>query len=271
MCIRDRSIGVGQYQHDLNQAALGRALTGVVENVVNRVGVNLNTASPSLLAYVSGVSAAVAKNIVAYREEHGAFTDRRELKKVSKLGAKAFQNCAGFLRIEGGANPLDATSVHPESYPVAREVLKRAGVKPEALAHGGIPDIAQRVGDLPALAQELGAGLPTLRDIVAELEKPGRDPRDDAPPVVFSRSVRDFDDLTPGMELTGTVRNVVDFGAFVDIGVKQDGLVHISKLADRFVRHPSEVVSVGDTVTFWVTSVDKDRGKISLTMVKGKE
>ncbi|HIW77163.1 MULTISPECIES: Tex family protein [Gordonibacter] len=269
--IPPQSIGVGQYQHDLNQAALGRALTGVVENVVNRVGVNLNTASPSLLAYVSGVSAAVAKNIVAYREEHGAFTDRRELKKVSKLGAKAFQNCAGFLRIEGGANPLDATSVHPESYPVAREVLKRAGVKPEALAHGGIPDIAQRVGDLPALAQELGAGLPTLRDIVAELEKPGRDPRDDAPPVVFSRSVRDFDDLTPGMELTGTVRNVVDFGAFVDIGVKQDGLVHISKLADRFVRHPSEVVSVGDTVTVWVTSVDKDRGKISLTMVKGKE
>ncbi|BAK44761.1 Tex family protein [Eggerthella sp. YY7918] len=269
--IPPQSIGVGQYQHDLNQATLGRALTGVVENAVNRVGVDLNTASPSLLGYVSGVSVAVAKNIVAYREEHGAFTDRRELKKVPKLGAKAFQNCAGFLRIEGGTNPLDATSVHPESYPVARELLKRAGVKPEALAHGGIPDIARRVGDLTALAQELDVGLPTLRDIIAELEKPGRDPRDDAPPVVFSRSVRDFDDLTPGMELTGTVRNVVDFGAFVDIGVKQDGLVHISKLADRFVRHPSEVVSVGDTVTVWVTGVDKDRGKISLTMVKGKE
>ncbi len=269
--IPPQSIGVGQYQHDLNAAALERALTGVVENVVNRVGVDLNTASASLLGYVAGVSATVAKNIVAYREENGAYTDRRQLKKVPKLGAKAYQNCAGFLRISGGANPLDATSVHPESYPVAREVLKRAGVKPEALANGGVPDVAQRVGDVAALAAELGVGAPTLRDIIAELEKPGRDPRDDAPEAVFSRSVRDFDDLAPGMELTGTVRNVVDFGAFVDVGVKQDGLVHISKLADRFVRHPSEVVSVGDTVTVWVTAVDKQRGKISLSMVKGKE
>ena len=269
--IPPQSIGVGQYQHDLNAAALERALTGVVENVVNRVGVDLNTASASLLGYVAGVSATVAKNIVAYREENGAYTDRRQLKKVPKLGAKAYQNCAGFLRISGGANPLDATSVHPESYPVAREVLKRAGVKPEALANGGVPDVAQRVGDVAALAAELGVGAPTLRDIIAELEKPGRDPRDDAPEAVFSRSGRDFDDLAPGMELTGTVRNVVDFGAFVDVGVKQDGLVHISKLADRFVRHPSEVVSVGDTVTVWVTAVDKQRGKISLSMVKGKE
>ena len=269
--IPPQSIGVGQYQHDLNAAALERALTGVVENVVNRVGVDLNTASASLLGYVAGVSAAVAKNIVAYREENGAFTDRRQLKKVPKLGAKAYQNCAGFLRISGGANPLDATSVHPESYPVAREVLKRAGVKPEALANGGVPDVTERVGDVEELAAELGVGAPTLRDIIAELEKPGRDPRDDAPEVVFSRSVRDFDDLAPGMELTGTVRNVVDFGAFVDVGVKQDGLVHVSKLADRFVRHPSEVVSVGDTVTVWVTAIDKDRGKISLSMVKGKE
>lgn len=268
--IPPQSIGVGQYQHDLNQAALERALTGVVENVVNRVGVDLNTASVSLLGYVSGINAAVAKNIVAYREEHGAFSDRRELKKVPKLGAKAFQNCAGFLRIEGGKNPLDATSVHPESYPVAREVLKRGNLKPEALIRGGIPDIAERVGDASALATELGVGLPTLQDIIAELEKPGRDPRDDAPAVVFSRSVREFDDLSVGMELTGTVRNVVDFGAFVDIGVKQDGLVHISKMADRFVRHPSEAASVGDTVTVWVTGIDKERGKISLTMVKEK-
>ena len=268
--IPPQSIGVGQYQHDLNQAALERALTGVVENVVNRVGVDLNTASASLLGYVSGISAPVAKNIVAYREEHGAFTDRRQLKKVPKLGAKAYLNCAGFLRIAGGKNPLDATSVHPESYPAASEVLRRAGVEPEALTRGGVPDIAKRLGDVGALAAELGVGAPTLRDIVAELEKPGRDPRDDAPEVVFSRSVRDFDDLEAGMELTGTVRNVVDFGAFVDIGVKQDGLVHISKLADRFVKHPSEVVSVGDTVTVWVTGVDKDRGKISLSMVKAK-
>ena len=268
--IPPQAIGVGQYQHDLDQAALGRALGDVVERVVNRVGVDLNTASASLLGYVSGVNAAVAKNIVAYREEHGAFADRRELKKVPKLGAKAFQNCAGFLRIANGANPLDATSVHPESYPVARELLKRAQVKPEALAQGGVPDIASRLGNVAGLSEELGVGLPTLKDIVAELEKPGRDPRDDAPPVVFDRTVRDFDDLSVGMELTGTVRNVVDFGAFVDIGVKQDGLVHISKLSDRFVKHPSEVVSVGDTVTVWVTGIDKDRGKISLSMAKGK-
>ena len=221
--IPPQSIGVGQYQHDLNQAELG-----------------------------------------------GRISVRRELKKVPKLGAKAYQNCAGFLRVTGGANPLDATSVHPESYPVARELLKRAKVRPEALARGGVPDIAGRLGDLPALAAELGVGLPTLRDIVAELEKPGRDPRDGAPEVVFSKGIRSFDDLVPGMELTGTVRNVVDFGAFVDVGVKQDGLVHVSKLADRFVKHPSEVVAVGDTVTVWVTAIDKDRGKISLSMVKGK-
>lgn len=269
--IPPQSIGVGQYQHDLNQAALEHALTGVVENVVNRVGVDLNTASASLLGYVSGISATVARNIVAYREEQGAFTCRTQLKKVPKLGPKAFLNSAGFLRIAGGVDPLDATSVHPESYAVARAVLKRAKVKPDALAHGGIAGIADRLGDVSALAAELDVGFPTLRDIIAELEKPGRDPRDDAPEVVFSRSVRDFDDLEAGMELTGTVRNVVDFGAFVDIGVKQDGLVHISKMADRFVSNPSDVVSVGDTVTVWVTGVDKDRGRISLSMVKGKQ
>ena len=268
--IPPQSIGVGQYQHDLNQTELGRALGDVVERVVNRVGVDLNTASASLLGYVSGISPTVAKNIVVYREENGAFTDRKQLKNVPKLGPKAFLNCAGFLRISDGANPLDATSVHPESYAIATELLKRAGVKPSALAAGGVPDIAKRIGNVATLADELGCGVPTLRDIVAELEKPGRDPRDDAPEVVFSKSVTSLDDLNVGMELTGTVRNVVDFGAFVDIGVKQDGLVHISKLSDRFVKHPSEVVSVGDTVTVWIEKIDKERGKISLSMVKEK-
>lgn len=268
--IPPQSIGVGQYQHDLNQVELGRALGGVVERVVNQVGVDLNTASASLLGYVSGITPTIAKNIVAYREEMGAFTDRRQLKKVPKLGPKAFLNCAGFLRISGGANPLDATSVHPESYAVATALLQRAGVEPSALASGGVADISRRVGNIGEVARELDCGVPTLRDIVSELEKPGRDPRDDAPEVVFSRSVTNFDDLKVGMELTGTVRNVVDFGAFVDIGVKQDGLVHISKMANRFVKHPSDIVSVGDTVTVWICGIDKDRGKISLTMVEGK-
>lgn len=263
-----QSIGVGQYQHDLDQAELGRALADVVERTVNRVGVDLNTASASLLGYVSGITPALAKNIVAYREEHGAFTDRRQLKKVARLGPKAYLNCAGFLRIAGGDNPLDATSVHPESYPIARALLERAGVKAAELERGGIKGIGARIGDIDALASELGCGLPTLRDIVAELEKPGRDPREDAPETVFCTSVRDFDDLSCGMELTGTVRNVVDFGAFVDIGVKQDGLVHISKLSERFVKHPADVVAVGDTVTVWVEKIDKERGKISLSMVK---
>ena len=268
--IPPQSIGVGQYQHDLNQVELDRALGGVVERVVNQVGVDLNTASASLLGYVSGITPTIAKNIVAYREEMGAFTDRRQLKKVPKLGPKAFLNCAGFLRISGGTNPLDATSVHPESYAVATALLERTGVEPSALARGGVADMARRVGNIGEVARELDCGVPTLRDIVSELEKPGRDPRDDAPEVVFSRSVTNFDDLKVGMELTGTVRNVVDFGAFVDIGVKQDGLVHISKMANRFVKHPSDIVSVGDTVTVWICGIDKDRGKISLTMVEGK-
>ena len=249
--IPPKSMGVGQYQHDLNQTALDAALTGAVENVVNRVGVDLNTASASLLGYVAGIGAAVAKNVVAYREANGAFTDRRQLKKVPKLGDKAFKQCAGFLRIPGGREFLDSTGVHPESYDIAREVIRRGEIE-----------------DVSALAKELGAGLPTLRDIIAEIKKPGRDPRDDAPPVIFSRAVKSLDDLTIGMELTGTVRNVVDFGAFVDIGVKQDGLVHISKMANRFIRHPSDVVSVGDTVTVWVVTIDKARGKIGLSMVK---
>ena len=268
--IPPQSIGVGQYQHDLDQAELSRSLGNVVEDVVNRVGVDVNTASASLLGYVSGITSAVADNIVAYREENGAFTDRRQLKKVPKLGPKAYLNSAGFLRITGGDNPLDATSVHPESYPVATEVLKRAGVSADELKRGGVPDIERRVGSVAALASDLGCGAPTLIDIVGELKKPGRDPRDDAPEVIFSRAALSIEDLQPGMELRGTVRNVVDFGAFVDVGVHQDGLVHISKLANRFVKHPSDVVRVGDNVTVWVEKVDLDRKKISLTMVQGK-
>ena len=268
--IPPQSIGVGQYQHDLDQTELARTLGHVVEDVVNRVGVDVNTASASLLGYVSGITPQVARNIVAYREEHGAFTDRKQLLDVPKLGPKAFQNAAGFLRIAGGANPLDATAVHPESYAVAREVLRRAGVSASDLATGGVPDIERRVGSVSALAGELGCGLLTLFDIIDELKKPGRDPRDDAPEVVFSKQALSIDDLEPGMELTGTVRNVVDFGAFVDVGVHQDGLVHISKLSTRFVKHPSDVVAVGDTVQVWVERVDRERGKISLTMVKGK-
>ena len=266
--IPPQSIGVGQYQHDLDQNELAHALGNVVENVVNRVGVDANTASASLLGYVSGITPTVARNIVAYREEHGAFTARTQLKEVPKLGSKAYLNAAGFLRISGGTNPLDATAVHPESYAVAREVLERAGVTANDIKNGGVADIKQRVGNVASLAAELNCGIMTLMDIVAELEKPGRDPRDDAPEVVFSRAALSIDDLEPGMELTGTVRNVVDFGAFVDIGVHQDGLVHISKLSHKFVKHPSDVVTVGDTVKVWVEHVDKDRGRISLTMVQ---
>ena len=266
--IPPQSIGVGQYQHDLDQAELSYSLGNVVEDVVNRVGVDVNTASTSLLGYVSGITPTVARNIVAYREENGPFTDRTQLKKVSKLGPKAYLNAAGFLRIASGKNPLDATSVHPESYAVANEVLKRAGVKADELKRGGIPDIERRVGSIGELAGELGCGILTLIDIIDELKKPGRDPRDDAPEVVFSRSALSIDDLETGMKLKGTVRNVVDFGAFVDIGVHQDGLVHISKMANRFVKHPSDVVRVGDTVDVWVEKVDRDRKKISLSMVE---
>ena len=266
--IPPQSIGVGQYQHDLDQAELSYSLGNVVEDVVNRVGVDVNTASTSLLGYVSGITPTVARNIVAYREKNGPFTDRTQLKKVSKLGPKAYLNAAGFLRIASGKNPLDATSVHPESYAVANEVLKRAGVKADELKRGGIPDIERRVGSIGELAGELGCGILTLIDIIDELKKPGRDPRDDAPEVVFSRAALSIDDLEAGMKLKGTVRNVVDFGAFVDIGVHQDGLVHISKMANRFVKHPSDVVRVGDTVDVWVEKVDRDRKKISLSMVE---
>ncbi len=268
--IPPQSIGVGQYQHDLDQNELARTLGNVVEDVVNRVGVDVNTASASLLGYVSGITPTVARNIVTYREENGSFTSRTELKKVPQLGPKAYLNAAGFLRITGGKNPLDATSVHPESYDVTKEVLKRAGVAASELERGGVPDIESRVGSVAALAGELDCGVLTLIDIVAELKKPGRDPRDDAPEVIFSRAALSIEDLQPGMELKGTVRNVVDFGAFVDVGVHQDGLVHISKMANRFVKHPSDVVRVGDTVRVWVEKVDLDRKKISLSMVQGK-
>ena len=268
--IPPKSIGVGQYQHDLNQTGLEKSLTDVVENCVNRVGVDLNTASASLLTRVAGINAAIAKNIVAWREENGGFSDRKQLKKVPKLGEKAFGQCAGFLRVSGGKNPLDATAVHPESYPAAAQLLAQAGIKPQELAKGGVADIEERAGSLTALAKELEVGVPTLKDIIAEIKKPARDPREDAPAVVFSREVRDFNDLAVGMELLGTVRNVVDFGAFIDIGVKQDGMVHVSKMSNKFIKHPSEVVNIGDTVKVWVSNIDKERGKVGLTMVEGK-
>ncbi|MDR3295128.1 MAG: RNA-binding transcriptional accessory protein [Clostridiales Family XIII bacterium] len=327
--IPPQSIGVGQYQHDVNQGLLERALTGVVENCVNRVGVDLNTASPSLLSYVAGVNAGVAKNIVAWREENGIFEDRKQLKKVPKLGEKAFGQCAGFLRIAGGKNPLDSTSVHPESYAAAAKILEKAGVSGAEIARGGVSDIEERIcavyspagekgegqgegkdagqdagkdagqdagqgegrkdagqgqdgkgggesrpdekrlsESLKRMAADIGVGLPTLRDIVAEIKKPARDPRADAPLPVFRRDVRGFEDLQAGMELTGTVRNVVDFGAFVDIGVKHDGLVHISRMSDRFIRHPMDVVSAGDTVRVWIVSIDAEKQKIGLSMVR---
>jgi uncharacterized protein len=313
--IPPQSIGVGQYQHDINKGLLERALTGVVENCVNRVGVDLNTASAPLLSYVAGINAAIARNIVAWREENGRFEDRTQLKKVPKLGDKAFDQCAGFLRIAGGKNPLDGTSVHPESYEAAAQVLRRASVGEDEIARGGVSDIEDRIcavyaerprapeaggrarlkglaalaplasgaanakersdetrigESLKRLAGEIGVGLPTLRDIVAEIKKPARDPREDAPPVVFRQDVKSFEDLRVGMELVGTVRNVVDFGAFVDVGVKNDGLVHISRMSDRYIRHPMDAVSVGDTVKVWIVSIDAERQKLSLSMRKDK-
>ena len=309
--IPTKSIGVGQYQHDINQGLLENALDNVVEDCVNRVGVELNTASPSLLAHVAGINMGIARTIVAYREEKGAFRKRSELKNVSKLGDKTFNQCAGFIRVSGGDEPLDATSVHPESYKAAEAMLAKLGMDKEDLRKGGIPDIDDRIwavygeeekpeggkagktrakslADLKALSQkasekekkpkrnmkkavakmaaDLDIGVPTLSDIISEMKKPGRDPREDAPPVVFRNDVRSFDDLEVGMELEGTVRNVVDFGAFVDIGVKNDGLVHISQLSNKFVKHPMDVVSVGDTVKVKIINIDKDKQKIGLTM-----
>lgn len=274
--IDPKSIGVGQYQHDINQKLLEGALTNVVENCVNRVGVDLNTASPSLLSHIAGVNMGIAKNIVAYREENGKFTDRKELLKVSKLGEKAFKQCAGFMRISDGKNPLDATSVHPESYEAAETMLAKLGLSKDAITEGGAKDITNRIlltykvknlkDGVKKMAEDIGLGEMTLADIVEEIEKPARDPRDDAPAVVFRSDVRNFEDLKVDMEMTGTVRNVVDFGAFVDIGVKNDGLVHISQLSDKYIKHPMDVVNVGDTVKVKIISVDYDKKKVGLTM-----
>ena len=264
--IDPKSIGVGQYQHDMNQKKLGESLTGVVEDCVNKVGVDLNTASAPLLSYISGISSTIAKNIVAYREENGRFADRRALLKVPKLGPKAFEQCAGFMRIQGGTNPLDSTGVHPESYEAAEKLLKRQGFRPEDITEHNLAGLSLTIRDYKKLSQELGIGEITLRDIVKELEKPGRDPRDEMPKPILRTDVLEMKDLKEGMVLKGTVRNVIDFGVFVDIGVHQDGLVHISQITDRYIRHPLEAVSVGDIVDVKVMSVDLKRKRIQLTM-----
>ena len=264
--IDPRSIGVGQYQHDMNQKKLGEALSGVVEDCVNKVGVDLNTASAPLLEYVSGINKTLAKNIVAYREENGRFSSRRELLKVAKLGPKAFEQCAGFLRITSGKNPLDATSVHPESYASAEKLLTTMGYTTEDLKKGGVKGLSGKIHDYKHLAEKLEIGELTLRDIVEELEKPGRDPRDEMPKPILRTDVLEMKDLKPGMILKGTVRNVIDFGVFVDIGVHQDGLVHISQITDRYIKHPLEVLSVGDIVDVKVLSVDLQKKRIGLTM-----
>ena len=264
--IDPKSIGVGQYQHDMNQKKLSESLTGVVEDCVNKVGVDLNTASAPLLSYISGISSTIAKNIVAYREENGRFADRRALLKVPKLGPKAFEQCAGFMRIQGGTNPLDSTGVHPESYEAAEKLLKRQGFRPEDITEHNLAGLSLTIRDYKKLSQELGIGEITLRDIVKELEKPGRDPRDEMPKPILRTDVLEMKDLKEGMVLKGTVRNVIDFGVFVDIGVHQDGLVHISQITDRYIRHPLEAVSVGDIVDVKVMSVDLKRKRIQLTM-----
>lgn len=276
--INPGNIGVGQYQHDINAKMLDGALSAVVEDCVNRVGVDLNTASPSLLSYIAGINAGIAKNIVEHREKDGRFKNRKELLKVPKLGAKTFEQCAGFLRISGGDNPLDGTAVHPEAYEVTETMMKKLGISDENIAVGGVGDsLDEKIGEaypaaklsesLDMMAAELEIGKPTLMDIMAELKKPARDPRDSAPPVIFRNDVKEFDDLKPDMELSGVVRNVVDFGAFVDIGVKQDGLVHISKMSRKYISHPMEVVSVGDTVKVKIIDVDREKNRISLSMI----
>ena len=264
--IDPKSIGVGQYQHDMNQKKLGESLNGVVEDCVNKVGVDLNTASAPLLSYISGISSAIAKNIVAYREENGRFTDRKELLKVPKLGPKAFEQCAGFMRISEGKNPLDSTGVHPESYAAAEKLLKKQGYEAAAITAHQLTGLSLTIGDYKKLAEELGIGEITLRDIVKELEKPARDPRDEMPKPILRTDVLEMKDLKEGMVLKGTVRNVIDFGVFVDIGVHQDGLVHISQITDRYIKHPLEAVSVGDIVDVKVMSVDLKKKRIQLTM-----
>ena len=268
--IDPKSVGVGQYQHDMNQKKLDETLAGVVEDCVNAVGVDLNTASASLLEYVSGINKTLAKNIVEYRETNGRFNSRAELKKVPKLGPKAFEQCAGFMRIIGGKNPLDATAVHPESYDAAKALLEKLGFDTKDIAAGTLKDIHKSISDIKTLSTELGVGEMTLEDIVKELEKPGRDPREDMPKPILKSDVLEMKDLKPGMQLKGTVRNVIDFGAFIDIGVHQDGLVHISQMTDRYIKHPLEVVSVGDIVDVEVLSVDEKKGRIALTMKLNK-
>ena len=265
--IEPKSIGVGQYQHDMNQKKLGEALGGVVEDCVNRVGVDLNTASASLLSYVSGISKVIAKNIVAYREENGSFQNRKELLKVAKLGPKAFEQCAGFLRIRSGENPLDCTGVHPESYAAAGKLLECLGYTKEDITAGNLNGISRKIRDYKKMAEELEIGEPTLRDITAELEKPGRDPRDEMPKPILRSDVLAMEDLKEGMVLKGTVRNVIDFGAFVDIGVHQDGLVHVSEMSSKkFVKHPLDVVKVGDIIDVKVIGIDLKKKRISLSM-----
>ena len=267
--IDPKSIGVGQYQHDMNQKKLSEALSGVVEDCVNKVGVDLNTASASLLEYISGISKAIAKNIVTYREENGKFVSRSQLLKVAKLGPKAYEQCAGFMRILEGKNPLDATGVHPESYDATKKLLDKLGYTMEDVKERKLDGISKKIADYKQLAEELGIGEITLQDIVKELEKPARDPREDMPKPILRSDVLEMKDLTPGMVLKGTVRNVIDFGAFVDIGVHQDGLVHISEICDRYISHPLEAVSVGDVVDVQVLSVDLKKQRIQLTMKIG--
>ena len=266
--IDPKAIGVGQYQHDMPQNQLSEALDGVVEDCVNSVGVDLNTASVPLLTRVSGVNSAIAKNIVAYREENGVFSSRDQLKKVSKLGPKAFEQCAGFLRVPDSKDVLDNTAVHPESYDAAVKLLSLCGFTPEDVRNGDVGELPRKAEEMGVerLAAEVGVGEPTLRDIISELTRPGRDPRDELPPPMLRTDVMGIEDLKPGMELDGTVRNVVDFGAFVDIGVHQDGLVHISQITNRYIRHPSEAVKLGDIVKVWVLGVDAEKKRISLTM-----
>ncbi|MEG1291053.1 MAG: helix-hairpin-helix domain-containing protein, partial [Lachnospiraceae bacterium] len=264
--IDPKSIGVGQYQHDMNQKKLSEALGGVVEDSVNKVGVDLNTASASLLEYISGITKTIAKNIVIYREENGRFNTRTQLLKVGKLGPKAYQQCAGFARISKGKNPLDATSVHPESYEATKKLLERLGYTLKDIQEGNLAGISKKIVNSKKLAAELEIGEITLKDIVKELEKPARDPRDEMPKPILRTDVLEMKDLTPGMILKGTVRNVIDFGAFVDIGVHQDGLVHISQITERYIKHPLEAVSVGDIVEVKVMSVDLSKKRIQLTM-----
>ena len=267
--IDPKAIGVGQYQHDMPKARMDEALTGVVEDCVNSVGVDLNTASHSLLSYISGINASIAKNIVAYREENGYFTDRKQLLKVAKLGPKAYEQCAGFLRVADGKNPLDNTAVHPESYEAAKKIIDECGFTLADLSENKtaeIPAAAQKIG-ISKIAENAGIGVPTVNDILKELSKPGRDPRDELPPPLMrSGDIMELKDLKPGMELMGTVRNVIDFGCFVDIGVHEDGLVHISQICDRFIKHPLEAVKVGEIVKVRVLDVDVKRKRISLTM-----